>query len=342
MLAHPHLNPSLCDRFQGIWLGSLTAASLYANLDDLEWLKIRHRIAQSILGEGQLNDVISTISECDLAHSEARDKSSASTVKVNTVEDYCQMISWFLPLLLAQSDRQDTEQVYTEILSRVGFDSVKTEEIGQDMRTWHYLIDLTLNNRFELEKLPLEGIIETILTGKELITPGLIPKLQIVSQSWKQGLGIEQIVNRLTQREKTESDRQTSNIKALREDFATVVALSFYCFASTMQNFEISVRRASQIRRNLSASTVLLTGSLSGSYNGAVGIPKSWSDTLIGSQPYQQAQILVLKIFQFWSGVHNLDDSNLLDRLEANAIALPGTFQYRQNLKIISQKSGLS
>jgi hypothetical protein len=91
------------------------------------------------------------------------------------------------------------------------------------------------------------------------------------------------------------------------------VAMAFYCFLSTLEDFRLSVLRADKLNR-YSKTIAILTGALSGSYNSTSGIPVIWQISLLDSNLPQKWQItssdnmlrLVNTLMAVWSGVYDI------------------------------------
>lgn len=83
------------------------------------------------------------------------------------------------------------------------------------------------------------------------------------------------------------------------------IALAFYCFLSTPEDFHLSAIRAVR-GGNCLPLTAALTGALSGAHNSLLGIPTSWrlaaSRTESGSQRLQVAD----RLLAAWSGIYNI------------------------------------
>ncbi|MBD2295025.1 ADP-ribosylglycohydrolase family protein [Anabaena sphaerica FACHB-251] len=153
------------------------------------------------------------------------------------------------------------------------------------------------------EKLdPLTLISQTISFLGE--TETLLPqKLLKVNTLLEQGAGLEQA--------RTEFSRQ--------EKISNNIALAFYCFLSTLEDFRLTVLRATDNsgRQDYwylgSQSTVAFTGALSGAYNSTLGIPVNWQILLSsGDQPvwgmssFSQMLKLADALVAVWSGAYNM------------------------------------
>jgi ADP-ribosylglycohydrolase len=93
------------------------------------------------------------------------------------------------------------------------------------------------------------------------------------------------------------------------------IAMAFYCFLSTLEDFRLSVLRATH-NGDLwhSQTTGAITGALSGVYNSTVGIPVKWQVLLSPTTPascgltnFSQMLELADALATVWSGVYNLN-----------------------------------
>ncbi|MBD2385776.1 ADP-ribosylglycohydrolase family protein [Cylindrospermum sp. FACHB-282] len=97
-----------------------------------------------------------------------------------------------------------------------------------------------------------------------------------------------------------------------QEKLSKVIAIAFYCFLSTLEDFRLAVLRATH--NDDSQATGAITGALSGAYNSTVGIPANWQIWLspTNSSQYQklssfyQMVELADALAAVWSGVYNL------------------------------------
>ncbi|MEC4813912.1 MAG: ADP-ribosylglycohydrolase family protein [Scytonema sp. PMC 1069.18] len=111
---------------------------------------------------------------------------------------------------------------------------------------------------------------------------------------------------------------QTELNRADKPSYA--IAMAFYCFLSSGEDFRLSVLRASQ-NGNVCQSISALTGALSGAYNSTIGIPVIWQVLLEQEQAnsYHMLQ-LVDALVAVWSGVYDLATSFSEFRQEKCAI----------------------
>lgn len=114
----------------------------------------------------------------------------------------------------------------------------------------------------------------------------LIPQLATVETLLAQGASLERVRAELVQTEGT----------------ATLpFALGFYCFVSTLEDFRLSISRATRTGSQ-SAVTTVITGMLSGAYNSIPGIPWTWQQ---GPLPTDQSFYLGDRLLATWSGVYD-------------------------------------
>ncbi|MEH1857801.1 MAG: ADP-ribosylglycohydrolase family protein [Nostoc sp.] len=163
-----------------------------------------------------------------------------------------------------------------------------------------YAIALALTEKLD----PLTLIPQTISFIGE--TPTSIPKkLLIVQNLLEQGAGLS-----TTQAE-----------FAKEEKLSNTIAMAFYCFLNTLEDFRLTILQAthndnSQVQDATllsSRATGAITGALSGAYNGTGGIPVNWQVLLLqrnspawGLTSFSQMLELTDTFVGVWSGVYNL------------------------------------
>jgi hypothetical protein len=164
-----------------------------------------------------------------------------------------------------------------------------------------YAISLALTEKLH----PLTLIPQTISFLGE--TPTSIPKkLLRVQNLLEQGSGLS-----------------TAQAEFAREEkLSNTIAMAFYCFLSTLEDFRLAVLRATHNSNSQmqdvtpisSQATGAITGALSGAYNGTVGIPVSWQVLLLqrnspawGLTSFSQMLELTDAFVAVWSGVYDLD-----------------------------------
>ncbi|MUL35134.1 ADP-ribosylglycohydrolase family protein [Gloeocapsopsis dulcis] len=129
-------------------------------------------------------------------------------------------------------------------------------------------------------------------------------------------------------------EHQASLAKAvavLGEQPSSAIALAFYCFLSSREDFQLSVKRAAIWKPHISS----ITGALSGAYNATYSIPVNWRLALSCSphKPlavwgmHSEAEMLRLcdSLVAVWSGAYN--HTGTID--EPMAIAAPHVIRPR-------------
>ncbi len=108
-----------------------------------------------------------------------------------------------------------------------------------------------------------------------------------------------------------------SGLEIIQAEFCTEeklsynLAIAFYCFLSSLEDFRLSVLRSTQVNlRSVYLSTI--TAALSGAYNATTGIPVSWRFLLAKNSPaqWQTADLpQMLKLADIlvatWSGMYH-------------------------------------
>ncbi|MBW4479863.1 MAG: ADP-ribosylglycohydrolase family protein [Tolypothrix brevis GSE-NOS-MK-07-07A] len=125
-------------------------------------------------------------------------------------------------------------------------------------------------------------------------TPTALPQTLLkVNNLLLQGAGLERVQGSLSREEK----------------LTKVIAMAFYCFMSTLEDFRLSILRATP----LSPATGAITGALSGAYNSLTSIPVSWQMKLSApnsatSRLSNCKQMIELAdaLVAVWSGAYDL------------------------------------
>ncbi|MCT7996897.1 ADP-ribosylglycohydrolase family protein [Laspinema olomoucense] len=145
-----------------------------------------------------------------------------------------------------------------------------------------YALAATLTERLN----PHSLIGETIAYLQDTSSP-LIPQLATVETLLAQGVSLERVREQVAQTEGPGS---------------LPFALGFYCLLSTLEDFQLSISRATRTGSQAPVTTVI-TGILSGAYNSIPGIP--WT----GQQgPLQTDKMFHLgdRLLATWSGVYDV------------------------------------
>jgi hypothetical protein len=162
-------------------------------------------------------------------------------------------------------------------------------------------------------------IVAGILAVGYAIALSLQEKLQIAS--------FIPLVTRFIEAPQSLLTQQLKQVKSLLEHQASLakavsvlghpssaIALAFYCFLSSLEDFQLSVKRAVICNPQISS----ITGALSGAYNTPGSIPVNWRLALSHSAQkplvwgiYTEAEILQLcdSLVAVWSGAYNYTDT---------------------------------
>ncbi|HBB35572.1 MAG TPA: ADP-ribosylglycohydrolase family protein [Cyanobacteria bacterium UBA8803] len=161
------------------------------------------------------------------------------------------------------------------------------------------------------EQLDCANFIPQIIAELGTKETPLIHQLQQVQLLLDQGADLETTVAQLKREQGHPAD--------------TSIALAFYFFLNTPEDFRLSTLRAARSSYQ-SETTVTLTGALAGVYNSITGIPVSWR--LITNQIAAAEKRLHLAdcLFTIWSGVWA---PQAIDRCQWTAVAAPGVIQPR-------------
>ncbi len=167
------------------------------------------------------------------------------------------------------------------------------------------------------EKLDSTTLIPRTLTYLGKAQTPLVQQLEQVQTLLDQGAGLDTTLIQLRRERSRRSD--------LLELSYTSIALAFYCFLHTPEDFRLSVTRATRTGYQPQI-TAALTGALSGAYNSIIGIPVGWrlaaNRISTGSQRLQLADHLLA----VWSGVY---DVSATEQLQQAAVAAPRVIQPR-------------
>ena len=353
------------ERFQGMWLGSIVGQALanqnnngdrsrMIDFPSQNWLVERRQIAEILLrakGLGVDNlDLQLTIPQSENSGTTENYLKENYLKKVNKLAVSGQLLSEYnynsrqaddhhkiteiklstggsnmlslLSLIIFSGDNYD---LLNKIMGKHNLklaNSGENAEIKQDILAWSYLLNSLLNNKSESRQINFNLVVERSLNNLESKETRLTQQLNLVVQAVKSGMSLHQLL-----------DKMSSNGN-MRQ---TAIALSWYCFVTTPHDFRISVQRAASIKPNVAKFTAALTGTLSGAYNGIIGIPWNWRSSISKNPNYSSENQLVMKLFKTWLGVYSIDSNQESYNPELDAVASPQMIQPRQTLKIISQ-----
>ena len=104
----------------------------------------------------------------------------------------------------------------------------------------------------------------------------------------------------------------------------TPIALAFYCFLSTPEDFRLSLTRAMQTGYE-PQTTAAITGALSGVYNSLIGIPLGWRLAFNRNNSGEMLQ-MADQLLRVWSGVY---DPTTAHSCHLTTVAAPRVIQQR-------------
>lgn len=140
------------------------------------------------------------------------------------------------------------------------------------------------------EKLKAAQLIPHVLSFIATPQTDLADKLTQVQQLLAQGASLERTLTKLN----------------ASEPLTTSIALGFYCFLSSQEDFTLAVKRAQHIQQPLASA---IAGALSGAYNSSTNIPSSWQAVLATDRNSAQKEVLQLSdsLVAVWSGVYDYE-----------------------------------
>ncbi len=184
----------------------------------------------------------------------------------------------------------------------------------EDALIWGEAIALALR-----EKLDMRRFITQVLKFYRTDSSPLPDQLRQIEIFLKQATPLTQVVSQLS--------RQGMKSQ-------TAIALAIYCFASTPEDFHLSVLRATQTGA-IASLTTPLTAALSGAYNSFQGIPIAWRLTFEKEEMGRQCYDSASHLFTRWAGVYPTSEHLLSPSV---AVASVRVMQPRSSLQLISQK----
>lgn len=166
------------------------------------------------------------------------------------------------------------------------------------------------------EKINHTCLIPQILSFLGTTQTAIGQQLELVQSLIDKSAALETAVSQL---------RRASIRQETDTDAVTAIALAFYCFLSTPEDFRLSISRASYIS-DKSQMISALTGAISGAYNSNVGIPVSWRRAANKIKISSERQQLTERLFAVWSGVYDL---SVIEPFSWAAIAAPRVIGFR-------------
>ena len=316
---------SIYDRFQGCWWGSVIgqnwvnqplATSQVSDLLAQPWLQERKRIGEILLKQKLVIDNLNELFSALAFSSPANKQNAVKNLKYNS------SLLPLLPLIIFTTDNQNVCQKFIAKHNLKSANPAKNSFPDQDILIWSYLITTVINHQGDL--LLNNQLIEEVIISHQLPKSTLRDKLSLVSQAIKQGCSLHQL---------------SAQVSSKGGHQSTAIAIAWYCFATTPRDFRLSIQRANQVKPNLALLTTVLTGTLSGAYNGMTSISCNWRFEIENSSCWHQENQLLVKLFKSWLGIYDAEKNDVTHNLDLEAIAPPRLIQPRQSLKIISQSS---
>ena len=300
------------DRFRGIWLGSILGSAVVRHnisrtteLPDCsqDWLKQRQQATVVLWkNEGlQIDEPPEPLAKC----------------KVNLLS--------VLPWIVFYGEEPERLREVIEGANLSSMDSKPRADTKEDILIWSCLLTLLFRHESGV-RIDLERLGATVVGNARAEQSSLAAKLATAITAVKEGTSLHQLRATIA---------TNSNLQQ------TAIALAFYCFVTTPSEFWLSINRAARLDSTLGWLTVLLTGTLSGAYNGMAGIPHKLRIVARENSTYRWESQLAEKLFQAWSGVYSMQESLKTHPSELDTIAAPQLIQPRRALKIVSQRSEL-
>ncbi|MFM7406036.1 MAG: ADP-ribosylglycohydrolase family protein [Cuspidothrix sp.] len=269
---------SLLERVRGTFLGAFLGESL-SHPDICNLGKIAVVGTESLISLGRL-DVDDWLN-----------RQQQTGIKLETnIDLWGQIILATLPVVVFFHD--DMEKMRVNILEVQKIWSCSDEVILQDgSLIIGYAIAQCLN-----EKLNPSTLISETINFLGQTSTSLSQQLIKVNDLLKTGASLDIAVRELTSPEK----------------LTTNIGLAVYCFLSTLEDFSLTVLRASQNHGTNQNLTSAIAGALSGTYNSIVGIPVDWQISpsvshsgTWGLENFTQMLRLTDKMIAVWAGVYD-------------------------------------
>ena len=290
---------SLLNRFRGAWLGSFVPAIISS----------KDKISGT---EGNLDSQGLTVKVqqqyaiwLNLARNNFVSAEIPAQAASTEDDSVVGVIIDFLPVIFFLHD--DWCALKTLMTNQVRFYGLSpTEEV--EILAWCYLLRLALRGHADFSEIP-----KLLKLGMGRSTAEL-EWLKILTSSISLGKGQEQLEQQFLQKQNSP------------------IPLSLYFFLSNAHDFKLALLQA--LGQEILASDIaLLTGILSGAYNGYTGMPSGWRVRLQKHQFFadicQHAEVMA----RHWCGSEITSQS-----ISPSIITAPRIYQRRDSLKIISQE----
>lgn len=286
---------SLLSRFRGTLLGAAIAASLGDRSPSAALKSVQTRKQESQTGEPQSQkgwwmrkpfaSAESLIRCGGLELSDWRDRIDNG----DTGKPAIAAALAILPVILFC---HENERLLPEQIEQAASVWPGMGEFTDGMLYWGYAISQCLQEKADRGEEFAKNL-EILLSGASNRTrnaDGQIFPLDKIEKLCQQGVSLGTAANELTAGNSAEM---------------ASIALAFYCFGSTREDFRLSVLRAARTDKE-PLLTCILTGALSGAYNGIPGIPVAWQ-----IQEYAPGEDMVKlgsRLFAAWSGAYDLEN----------------------------------
>lgn len=325
------MHHSLLSRFQGVLVGSLLAELVSYHLAQKQCDPVSGISLQFPNHPPDQDDFNGYISQFS-AWNQIATCGMESIIDTNQlcIDDWLARCSQTQPSLLNWKGKPNNSEVAVATLPLALFFHENQELLQQSLmqagRIWQLdtdnlkqvwaigiAISLILSETFNRET-----FIAQILMALGNETTALTDQLQQIQNLLISGADLETTITHL---------RRSSATLGHKEDVSAItIALSFYCFLYTPEDFHLCVIRAVRSGYHLPI-TAALTGALAGVYNGIHGIPVTWQVTALKSPALIQRQKLTEKLLAVWLGVYDLKGIN--DQYKRAVVAAPGIIQRR-------------
>jgi hypothetical protein len=283
---------SLVHRFRGTLVGALVGEA--ASDNEKCWSKMAELGVKSLIELGRFDLE-------DWLH-----RSSEKLTNLNPSRNISpKVILTTLPVALFFHDNKN--KLHSHLIS--GLISQHEPEVRDSALACCYAIAQSL-----AEKLEPQTLIPEIISFLGETTTLVPQNLSKVNELLHQGAGIERV--------KAELNKE--------EMHSYTVAMAFYCFLSTLEDFRLSVLRArkNDLHFNGLGALGAITGALSGAYNSSLSIPITWQSAKLGMGQISEMVELSDLLLAVWSGVYNFPNSTDVIS-QQSAIASPHVIRLR-------------
>ncbi|HEY9667573.1 MAG TPA: ADP-ribosylglycohydrolase family protein [Coleofasciculaceae cyanobacterium] len=280
------------------WLTALKAEDTQSSSRISEWSQLATDGAQSLIHCGRLDlDDWMLSSEGTLSEVVLKSAPSSSEAAVAT-----------LPIVLFF--HEDEVKLRQQLLacSAIWQDNPDTTE---GVLAVAYAIVLALT-----EKLNVDTLIPRTLAYLGTSQTPLVKQLEQIQRLLEQGAGLDKTLCQLRRDAQSRGEPLAGH--------HTSIALAFYCFLSTPEDFHLCIRRATCTYQPQTTAT--LTGALAGVYNSLIGIPVGWRLSANHLSSGLHRLQLADRLLEVWSGVYDLSASA---KIKCLAVAAPRVIQPR-------------